>query len=118
MASASERSARRFVYEHVFLPAELPQSDHDESGAGFLLKEMSIAAQQFYHRGALEVGDFLRSIAKWVDIFGDGTPCAETIIKALKNMGSKGITLSCPYEQSNCPQTSSSSTCDHRMLHF
>ncbi|KAI1615196.1 hypothetical protein EDD36DRAFT_432369 [Exophiala viscosa] len=54
---------------------------------------MSIAAQQFYRMGAREAGDFLPSIAKWPEIYGNGTPCAETIVRALKNMGSKDVLL-------------------------
>ena len=41
-------TARRFVYEHAFLPPKLPQSDHREEGADFLLKELYEATREFW----------------------------------------------------------------------
>lgn len=108
----------RFVFHHVFLPPELPQSDHDESGAPVLLREMSIAAQRFSRQVPAEARDVLPTFSQWAEVYGDGTPCAETIIDALKNMGSKGDKVQPPYNQSNRAQKSFSSTCDHRMPHF
>ena len=47
----------KFIFEHLFLPPKLPQSDHDEHGADELLKQVSTAARALQARSILALRD-------------------------------------------------------------
>ena len=89
-------TARRFVYEHAFLPPKLPQSDHREEGADFLLKELYKATREFWRSMPVGTGDarvleqLLPSLPKWIDVYAAGSPCCEVIIDLLQNMRHEG----------------------------
>ncbi|KIW18198.1 hypothetical protein PV08_02486 [Exophiala spinifera] len=84
--------AARFAYEHVFLPPNLPQSDHDELGADFLLQHFVTAAEDFSTLSSFSEpeGQFWRgfssSLVKWRDLYSGGAPCSDNITQALQNM--------------------------------
>ncbi|KAK5382430.1 hypothetical protein LTR20_005937 [Exophiala xenobiotica] len=90
-------TARQFVYEHAFLPPKLPQSDHHEEGADFLLKQVSKAAHEFWLSMPVGASDkrvveqMLPSLLKWIDVYAAGTPCCEVIIDTLQNMRNEDI---------------------------
>ncbi len=89
-------TARRFVYEHAFLPPKLPQSDHREEGADFLLKELYEATREFWRSMPVGTSDarvleqLLPSLPKWIDVYAAGTPCCEVIVDKLQNMRNEG----------------------------
>jgi hypothetical protein len=91
--------ARQFVYEHAFLPPKLPQSDHHEEGADFLLKQVSKAAHEFWLSMPVGASDtrvveqMLPSLVKWIDVYAAGTPCCEVIIDTLQNMRNEGNSI-------------------------
>ncbi|KAK4940716.1 hypothetical protein LTR10_019226 [Elasticomyces elasticus] len=99
MATATQASARQFLYEHAFLPPNPPQCDHDESGADFMLKEILIAAQEFSRllpASGPESGvwqQLLPSLSKWVEIYASGTPCLGEVTKSLQNMSNGDVLL-------------------------
>lgn len=86
----------RFAYEHVFLPPNLPQSDHGEIGADFLLQQFATAATDFSSSPSLSEADvaFWRclslSLARWRDLYSGGIPCSDSITHALQNMTAGG----------------------------
>lgn len=80
-----------FIFNHLFLPPVLPQSDHDEVGADELLKSLAQSAHEFSK--SIEAGNarrvwaaLARSTVKWIDIYDAGTPCSYKIIESLKNL--------------------------------
>lgn len=81
----------KFIFEHLFLPPKLPQSDHDELGADELLKQVTIAARAFSK--ALDPGNarrvwthLARSTEQWIDLYDAGNYCSSKITESLKNM--------------------------------
>jgi len=82
----------QFAFEHCFLPPKLPQSDHDEFGAEYLLREISEAAlvfSQSFPRSSNEHHVWKRlsqSLPKWIDLYDGGTPCSHKILNTLNNM--------------------------------
>ncbi|KAK5211702.1 hypothetical protein LTR41_003163 [Exophiala xenobiotica] len=90
-------TARRFVYEHAFLPPKLPQSNHGEEGADFLLKELYKATRELWRSMPVGTGDarvlerLLPSLPKWIDAYAAGTPCCEVIIDLLQNLRNEDV---------------------------
>jgi hypothetical protein len=85
----------KFIFEHLFLPPKLPQSDHDELGGDELLKQVSNAARSFSR--AADLGNarrvwtrLARSTEQWIDLYEAGTPCSSKITESLKNMQTDG----------------------------
>lgn len=89
------REAVRFIFQHVFLPPELPQCDDDEQGADDLLKEILRAARDFARSVQPDDQAFVwrnlsHSLPKWIDIYDAGTPCSDQITKSLQDMSKDG----------------------------
>ncbi|KIV86455.1 hypothetical protein PV11_02066 [Exophiala sideris] len=99
MAPASVQSALQFLYEHAFLPPNLPQCDHEELGADFMLKEILNAAQEFswmLPASGLERRvwqQLLPSLSKWVELYAGGIPCSKAIVECLQNTGNGDVLL-------------------------
>lgn len=85
-----------FIFQHVFLPPQLPQTDHKEGGADGLLRELWRAAREFCR--SLRCSDseayvwqqLSRSISKWIDIYDDGVSCSSKIVHHLQDMHEEG----------------------------
>ncbi|KIX09666.1 uncharacterized protein Z518_00747 [Rhinocladiella mackenziei CBS 650.93] len=88
----------RFIFDHVFLPPNLPQADHAEVGGDELLKQISQAANEFgrsFPSGneARVWAHLSRSLSKWIDLFDGGTPCSYKIINNLRSMRENDVLL-------------------------
>jgi hypothetical protein len=85
-----------FIFEHVFLPPNLPHSEHGELGANDLLQEMSRAASDYARllpQATTESHVWLqmsRSIPSWVEPYAKGRACISTLSNALRAMHEDG----------------------------
>ncbi len=92
-----ERAVARWVFEHLFLPPNLPHTDHGELGAEYLLRELAKAASEYANNLCLITteGCFWQqlsdSILKWAEIYGGGEPCNSRLIGALQDMRETGM---------------------------
>ncbi|KAJ9617111.1 hypothetical protein H2200_000832 [Cladophialophora chaetospira] len=88
-----------FLFEHLFLPPKLPQTDHNEKGADALLNEIANAAQEFAGSFSYATDErrfwqgIARSVSKWVDLYAEGNPCSSTIISSLKKLPDNDVLL-------------------------
>ena len=88
--------AVKFIFENVFLPPNLPQTHHNESGADDLLKETAQAACEFARSLPPSTREWriwtqlYQSITKWIDLYDKGVPCSTKFTDSLKNIRKDG----------------------------
>ncbi|KEF51502.1 uncharacterized protein A1O9_12419 [Exophiala aquamarina CBS 119918] len=87
-----------FIFEHLFLPPQLPEIDHEELGAGQLLKEVAAAACTFSRNVRTKKARFAwthlaRSIEQWIHIYNEGTPCCSTLTQFLERMQTHDVLM-------------------------
>jgi hypothetical protein len=85
-----------FIFEHVFLPPNLPHSDHGELGADDLLQEMSRAASDYARLLPQATTEsqvwrqMSRSMPSWVETYAKGEASISTLSDALQAMNEDG----------------------------
>ncbi|KAK5056803.1 hypothetical protein LTR84_012335 [Exophiala bonariae] len=90
-----DHAQARFIFQHLFLPPDLPQTDHEELGAESLLKQVETVAHAFSSAlgtDAIRGGwrSLARSAKKWVQLYADGMPSSYIIMQALNDMQDHG----------------------------
>ncbi len=85
-----------FIFEHVFLPPNLPSSDHEERGADDLLNEVSEASFDFLnslratHHDVRTWEQLSQATLQWIEVYDKGKPTSGKITAALRNMSDGG----------------------------
>ncbi|KIW72721.1 hypothetical protein PV04_00897 [Phialophora macrospora] len=88
-----------FMFEHVFLPPNLPHSDHHELGTDELLQEMSRAASDYARLLPHTTTEshvwrqISQSMPSWVETYAKGEACISTLSNALRAMNEDDVTL-------------------------
>lgn len=85
-----------FLFQHLFLPPDLPQVDHEELGADALLKRVSATAHIFATAVAPGIEkrywtQLAKSTKIWIDLYASAFPSALIIDQSLRNMQIHGM---------------------------